>query len=98
MYKYITFCSFCDSFSTERENTFTYDGKLALFNYLERLEEETDTTIELDIIALCCEYTEYENLEELQKDYSDIESIEDLQNNTQVIEIPNSESFIIAQY
>ena len=98
MIQTINFSQFCDAFSEERKNTFTYEGKQALYDYLTDLEEDTGEPIELDTVALCCEYTEYSDLAELQKNYSDIESIEDLQNHTQVIEIPNSDGFIIQDY
>jgi hypothetical protein len=52
----------------------------------------------LDIVALCCDYTEYENLAELQKNYTDIKSMNELADNTMVITIPNSEAFIIQNY
>jgi len=54
-----------------RENNFSYAGKKALFDYLEEYEEVTGEEIELDVIALCCEYTEYENVEEFIKAYND---------------------------
>src|ERR1035437_7223054 len=94
----VMFGDFCDSFSDSYKNNFSYEGKRALFDYLENYEEETGTQIELDTIALCCEYTEYDNLEELQANYSDIESMDDLENNTTVIRIEGSDRFIIADY
>lgn len=42
----------------DRKNTFTYDGMHLLFDYLEQYEEDSGTEIELDVIALCCEYDE----------------------------------------
>ena len=71
MIKTINFSEFCDAFKNyDRDNNFSYDGKRALFDYLENYEEETGEKIELDIIALCCEYNEYKNLTEYLKDYS----------------------------
>lgn len=52
-----------------RENQFSYGGKCALYDYLEMLEEDTEHKIELDIIALCCEYVEFENIKEYLNDY-----------------------------
>ena len=86
MIQTINFSQFCDSFSDTYKNNFTYEGKRALFDYLEEYEESTGEKIELDTIALCCEYSEYENLEEVQANYTDIKSLEDLQDHTQVIE------------
>jgi len=94
----VYFSIFCDSFSDTYKNNFTYKGKRALFDYLEQLSEDLGEDIELDTIALCCDYTEYENLEELQSNYSDIETMEDLENKTQVIRIEDSEAFIIQSY
>ena len=99
----ITSFQFCDDFPKSYQNNFTYEGKKALFEYLERLEKDTGQEFEYDPIAFCCEYTEYKNLKELQKDYSDIESIGDLENNTTVIPIYDCkgtklDSFIIQAY
>ena len=103
----INFEQFCDSFKggggADRSEQFSYEGKRALFDYLENYEEETGEELELDPIALCCEYTEYKNLAELQEDYTDIKSVEELEENTQVIPIGDNYStgegsFIIAQY
>ncbi len=94
----VNFSEFCDRFrDMNRNENFTYDGKRALFDYLEEYEESTGEEVELDIIALCCEYTEYENLKELQENYSDIESIEELRDHTTVIMI-DDDRFIIQDY
>ena len=69
-----------------REGNFSYKGLGALYNYLIELEEDCDMNIELDVIAFCCEYSEYEDLEEIQSNYNDIESLEDMRDRTQVIE------------
>ena len=83
-----------------RNNQFSYEGKEALFNYLEEFGEDIGEEVKLDVIALCCEYCEYDNLEEFQKEYDaeDYETMEDIEDATQVIHIENSEKFIIAQF
>lgn len=94
----VSFCDFTDAFlKMGRENSFSYEGKRALFDYLEQYEQDTGEEIELDIIALCCEYTEYENLEEYNSRYDEVESIEEIEDKTTVIRIDNS-SFIIQDY
>ncbi len=94
----INFSEFTDRFrDMDRDNNFTYEGKRALFDYLEEYEEDTGEEIELDVIALCCEYTEYKNLAELQENYTDIESIEKLRDHTTVIMI-DDERFIIQDF
>ena len=71
-----------------RANQFSYEGLDALFDWLEELAEDTGTPYELDVIALCCEFTEYKNFEEIYDNYSntEIENIEDLRDHTSVIE------------
>ena len=81
-----------------RGNNFTYEGLIALYDYLEDYEDSTGVQIELDVIAFCCEYVEYESLEEFQEDYSeDYQSIEEIEHATQVIMIDDT-SFIIQQF
>jgi hypothetical protein len=81
-----------------RENQFSYEGKKALFEYEEQLEEDLGTEQELDVIGLCCEYAEYDNLKELQQDYTDYPTLEALEEATTVIKIEGTEGFIIRQF
>ena len=64
-----------------RNENFSYEGKKALFEYLEEYEDSCDQEIELDVIALCCEYTEYEDVKDFLDNYQpseiDIEREED---------------------
>ncbi len=41
-----------------RESQFSRPALYGLFNYIEEYEESTGEEIELDVIALCCDYTE----------------------------------------
>jgi hypothetical protein len=54
-----------------RGEQFTYEGLEVLFDYLEQLEYDTGSSIDLDVIGLCCEYAE-STPEEIARDY-DIE-------------------------
>ena len=81
-----------------RVENFGYDGIEALYNYLDQVATDSDTPIKFDCIALCCEYSRYENLAEFQKDYGDeYESLEDIEGRTIVIRI-DDEAFIIASF
>ena len=101
--KRIYFNDFLDEFKKYgREDQFSYGGKKALFEYLNELAEDLGEPIELDIIAICSEFTEYDNLEDFNKDYGyfigeDIDDVEDIKDYTTVIEIDN-ESFIIQDF
>ncbi len=99
MYNTVNFSQFCDSFSGGYKDNFTYEGKRALFDYIEELEESGDIEeIELDPIALCSEYSEFDDLKEIQKQYSDIKSIDDLKNQTTVIEVGSTGRIITQDY
>ena len=94
----VNFCDFCDHFrAADRDNNFSYKGKKALYEYLENLEEETGQEIELDVIALCCEYTEYSNIKEFNNYYGTNYDSYDNITETTVIKI-DEESFIISQF
>jgi len=64
----VTFSHFCDAFWDTYKNNFSYDGKRALFDYLESIEEDTGQPVDLDIVALCCEYSEYDSALDCIKD------------------------------
>ena len=74
-----------------------YDGLSALFDYLEDLEDVCNEEMELDVIALCSVFTQYDSFEDLQKEYDDIKSLEDLQDRTSVIEYGDGQ-LIIQQF
>jgi len=104
----INFSEFCNSFSEQYNNYFSYEGKRALYDYLEDYSEDEGKDVDLDIIALCCDYTEYENLEEYNHNYC-LEgddralNLKDIEEETQVIRIYDSagkemDNFIIANY
>ena len=89
----VDFSMFADAFRRMgREDQFSREALESLFNYLEDYEQDTGEDLELDVIALCCEFTEYENAitaaedygftTELEaEDYEDAESYEDAKEN-----------------
>ena len=105
MKKTINEFEFIEEFKTmNRSDNFSRHGKKALFEYLKELEEDMGEDIELDIIALCCEFEEHKTAIDCAKNYfdcalSDIdnisaedaekEALEYPQNKTQVIELDN---------
>jgi len=70
MYQTISFQDFKDAFQNmNRGDNFSYEGLRVLFDYLEDLEQSLEEPIELDVIALCCEYTEITDDEDCYRDY-----------------------------
>jgi len=79
-------------------SNFSYAGLLALYDYLEQLGDDIGEEIELDVIAICSEYAEYDSLAEFREDYGeDYNTMEDIEYRTTVIMI-DDESFIIRQF
>ena len=99
MIKTINEYDFIDAFKKMgRTDNFSNSGLIALYEYLTMLGDDLGQEIELDVIALCCEYAEYDNLEEFQADYSeDYQTIGDIESDTTVIMI-DDDSFIIQQF
>jgi hypothetical protein len=59
MYQSINESEFRSAFhSCGRGEQFSYEGLTILFEGLEQYEQDTGEEIELDVIALCCEYSE----------------------------------------
>ena len=53
-----------------REDHFSHEGFNALYDYLEEFSECIGEDFQIDVIALCCDFTEYESWEEIYNDYS----------------------------
>ena len=88
MYQTVNLYAFRRAFETQRPNNFSYEGQEVLFNYLEQLEEDIGEGIELDVIALCCDYTE-STIEEALSNYN-LDSLDELRDNTLVLEVDDN--------
>jgi hypothetical protein len=78
---------FQDAFNAIRPNNFSYEGLEQLFDYFESWEADGNGEIELDVIAICCDYEE-STYEEIAKAYNLDENedvLEFLAMNTSVI-------------
>lgn len=103
MIKTITEFDFVKSFDDyNRSSNFTVAGRKALFEMLEEFSPE----MELDPIAICCDFTEYASLEEWKQDYEYVAEDEDeeddyaldyLRDRTIVLELDNG-GLIIQAY
>lgn len=87
-----------------RENQFSYEGKIALFEYFEEYEESTGEQIKLDVIAICCEFTEWGSMDEMREQYGEeYETADDIMEVTTFISIDydfetNEGTFITQNY
>jgi hypothetical protein len=73
----IGFYQFRDAFQSIRPNNFTCEGLITLFDYLEDWENNEGKEIELDVIALCCDYVEMTQAEILENYTFDIDETKD---------------------
>jgi hypothetical protein len=70
--------------SDSYKKNFSYKGAKVVQEFMENLSEETGKDIEFDPIAWCCEFSEYDSMEEIKRDYN-IKTMEELENNTMVL-------------
>lgn len=79
---------FVDAFKKIRPDNFSTAGLIELFDYLEDYEENSGEEMELDVIAICCDFTEYENLAEFQANYGEeYETLSDIEDRTTLIRV-----------
>lgn len=106
----ITFSTFCDGFrDADRNENFSYDGKRALFDYLEQYEEECCTELDFDVVALCCDYNEMDMVDIVREYRIDVSECEDdadvvetvteyLNDNTQLVAVLDGNVFLFANF
>ena len=75
---------FHNAFNAIRPDNFSYEGLNALFDYFEDYEDSTGEQIELDVIAICCDFMEGP-ISEILNDYN-LFSLEELHDRTTVIQ------------
>jgi len=78
--------------NSERKNQFSYGALCALFNYYEEVEQSSGEEMELDVVAICCDWTEYDTALEAAQAYDFDKENEDkarsyLENNTTVLSL-----------
>lgn len=99
----ITQSDFVSAFksNSERKKQFSYGALCALFDYYEELEQQSGEEIELDVVAICCDWTEYataleaaiaygwetDEPQDERSDTSEKEALVFLSDNTQIIEL-----------
>lgn len=80
----------------DRKAQFSYEALGLLFDYFEEIDED----MELDVIAICCEYSEM-TPDEVREDYSldDDQDVEEFLNeNTSVVGVTKAGDFVFAQF
>lgn len=86
------------AFQSTRPNNFSHQGLIALYDYFQNLEDDIGEELDLDVIAICCDYSEYKNFQELKSNYLNIKTLEDLKERTEIIPIEDTEGFIVRNF
>jgi hypothetical protein len=94
----ITFGQFCDAFHAhDRYDSFGYDGLRVIFDYLEDYEDQTGEEIELDVIAICCDYNMM-TIEDIVKEYRiDVSDVDADDVEEYVLEYLNDHTMVLGQ-
>jgi hypothetical protein len=110
IYTQVTKHSFIDAFKqSSRKDQFSYEALEAIFEYLEDYSNDTGENVELDIVAVCCEWSEMSwqdvamsygvDLSQCTDDDERIGEVESfLCDNTQFQALPDGESFVFVQF
>ena len=97
----VNFSAFVDAFRAhDRQDQFSYEAKRALFDYFEQYADETGEEVDLDVIAICCEYAE-DSPDDIRANYSidaDQDVIEYLNDHTSVIGVLSNGDIVYAQF
>ena len=91
----VTESDFRDAFQAIRPDNFTYEGLGALYDYVWELSEDIGEDIELDVISLCCDFTEYSE-DEAREEFDIDPDIEDWQDEVPDA-IASGDDFVIVQ-
>lgn len=87
--------------NSNRSNNFSSDGLEILYEYLTSYEESVGEELELDVIAFCCEYSEYD-LEEVNhtfdKEFEDMEEASNWLNNQTMVCGYNDDVIVIQDF
>lgn len=82
----VSLYDFREAFRTMgRAEQFSYEGLEVLFDYLEQYEDDTGEELELDVIALCCDFYE-DTVESIAANYSiDLTECDDEDEQAEVV-------------
>ena len=85
----VTESQFIDNLLGDDYASWTYDEAQRLYDYYWQLSEDIGEDIELDRVAIRCEWDSADNIQEVIDNYShhDIKTLEDLEDYTPVLEL-----------
>ena len=87
---------FIDAFhSYDRYDQFGYDALVSLFDYMEQIEDDCGEEMELDVIALCCDYS-VDSVADIASNYDiDIADMDDDEAREAVLEYLHENTTVV---
>lgn len=87
---------FIDAFHRyDRYEQFGYDALVSLFDYMEQLEDDCGEGMELDVIAICCDYS-VDSVADIASNYSiDIDGLDEDEAREAVVDYLNDHTSVI---
>lgn len=95
----VNFSDFVDAFRAyDRYDQFGYQALMVIFEHLEEIENSTGQELELDVVAICCDYAT-DNWENIAENYSiDLSDFDDEEEKQEaVIEYLNENTIVLGQ-
>jgi hypothetical protein len=98
MFTSVSKSQFRDAFHAyDRYDQFGYDALGIIFDYLEELEEGSGEPIELDVIAICCDYS-VDDVATIAQYYSvDIDGLDEDEAREAVVDYLNENTCILGE-
>ena len=108
----VTESMFCEQFKRLRPENFSNAALAALFDHFGEIDQASDEEMELDVVAICCDWTEYNSALEAAESYgfkaegSDDEradtderaALEFLTDETTVLELGEGNGVVVMNY
>jgi hypothetical protein len=96
----VNFSAFVDAFRAyDRYDQFGYQALRVIFDYLEQYEQDCNEELELDVIAICCDYStdHYKDIADNYKiDLSEAEGDEDAEKDI-VLDYLNDNTMVLGE-
>ena len=94
----VDFYSFRSEFERMRPTNFSYAGLCALWDHFEQYEDDCGVEVELDVIAICCDYSE-EHYTDIAENYEiELPDTTDEQEKIDaVVEYLNNHTYCVAE-
>ena len=84
----VNFNQFVDAFNNAgRQDQFSYEALQAIFEYITDYEQDSGEEIELDVIAICCDWTEStisDLINDNDIDWADCENDDEILDNVMI--------------